>query len=106
MHDDDMTPLRQAGLDAAREELHVCLTEEVRAEAVVQKAERAFWHRQDEAMALSDDDDAVETYAAWLPQGRRDMLAAQARLDRANTETVRARAVLAHARQAVTAPER
>lgn len=93
----DWMQQRQQGQQEARRALAECLAREAEAEASLATAERAIWQARDAAVTESDDDEAVEMFAAWLPQGRKQVAAAQAMVDRAHAETIRARAVLAHA---------
>lgn len=82
-----------------RQELATCLDTETQAEQELYAAEQEIWQERDKAAAESEDDDAVEKFAAWLPTGRRRVAAAQIALDRANAETVRLRAALCYVAQ-------
>ncbi len=83
--------------EQARSWLSLCLRIEAEAEQALGAADAAIWKLRDAAADPSQDDEAVEAFAAWLPQGRRMLSAAQAAVDRAVSETVRARAIMAHA---------
>jgi hypothetical protein len=74
-------PLRAVA--EARRALAECLAAESEAERALAVAEAAIWNQRDAASAPSEDDEAVEAFASWLPQGRRAAAAAQAALDRA-----------------------
>lgn len=92
----DAGECRAAALAETQRFLAECLAGEAVAEQGFVQAEAAMWERRDRATALSDDDEAVEDFAEWLPQGRRQIAAAEALLDRAQADTSRARAMLAH----------
>lgn len=97
--------LRHLALDDAMRELGNCFRLEAEAEQAVAAVEAAIERETEAASSLTADDAVVEAFGAWLKRARRDLRAAEANRAHAETETVRARAVLTAARGAVKAAE-
>lgn len=95
--------LRQLAVDAAGNVLADALRRQGDAERELARAERAMHEATVRATDPDGDDDAVEAFATWLPEGRRRVEGAHAALDRCAAQAVQARIVLGLARTALIA---
>jgi hypothetical protein len=97
-----MLQLRELALQDARRALAAAIARQSAAEAVLAQATRAVASREVEAMRSTNDED-VEAFAYWLPEGRRAVRQAGAQVTVAAAATTGARAALSLARAAVRA---
>lgn len=97
--------LRRLALEDAMRELAACFRAEAEADQAVAAVEAAIERETEAASSLTADDAVVEAFGVWLKRARQDLRSAEAVRVRAETETVRARAVLTAARGAVKAAE-
>ncbi len=97
--------LRRLAVDEARRSVAACVDAEAEAEQAVARLKQAVERETEVASSLAADDADVEAFAAWLRRIRPEQAAAYLARERAETETVRARAVLAAARAAERAVE-
>jgi flagellar export protein FliJ len=97
--------LRRLAADEARRGLADCLRDEEAAAHAVATIEADIERETEAAANLATSDAEVEAFAAWLRRIRPIQYAAHVAADRAEAETVRARAVLTAARSAVEAAE-
>ena len=97
--------IRRSVLDEAQKAVADAYQQDLQAVERVEAAHAALQKEAEAAGNLAAGDDAVETFARWLPIGRRDVqLANEARLDSA-TALDRARALLTLARSGVRSVE-
>ena len=97
--------LRLQAVDEARTRLVDCLRREGEAVIAADRARRAIEAEMNRANSLSAEDGDVEAFVTWLPRGRALLDQANAAIDRAQGETMRARAELNMARGAAEAVE-
>ena len=97
--------LRRTALDEARHYLAECVAAEDRALAVLRGTEEELERQRRAAEQLTDDDTAVEAFAAWLARYKPVAAQAEADHEKSMAETARARAALAAARAAVEVAE-
>lgn len=97
--------VRQSTLDEAQKVIADAYDAEQAASLRAQAAAEALSRELDAAMRLSGGDDAVESFARWLPVGRQSLQHAHDTQRDATTELDRARAVLSLARAGVRAVE-
>lgn len=97
--------VRQSTLDEAQKVIADAYDAEQAASLHAQAAAEALTREMTAAMDLSGGDDAVETFARWLPLGRQSLRHAHDTQRNATTELDRARAVLSLARAGVRAVE-
>ena len=97
--------VRQAATSGAKTALAQTIAVETAANAAVVEADRRITAEADIALSLGADDGAVEAYARWLPQGRRNTREARAVLARASQDVALARTALMIARAAEYAVE-
>ena len=100
-----MLRIRKATLDEAQKAVAEAYQKERDAGARAQAAAASLEHEMKAATSLVGGDEAVETFARWLPVGRRMLAQARDAQSMATTELDRARAVLGLARAAVGAVE-
>lgn len=97
--------VRQSTLDEAQKLIADAYDVEQAASLHAQAAAEALDREMTAATSLSGGDDAVETFARWLPLGRLSLQRAQDSQHDATTQLDRARAVLSLARAGVRAVE-
>ena len=97
---DTVLRIRRVTVDDARRELAALLRAEELAQVKAETAEALIRQEGDAASDLSAGDDAVEAYAAWLPVGRANAVAARAAHEQIRCEIAMARAALTVARGA------
>jgi len=97
--------LRRLAVDEARRGVAACVDAEAEAARTVARLKEAIERETEVASSLTTDDADVEAFAAWLRRIRPEQAAAHAARERAETETARARAVLAAAHVAERAAE-
>jgi flagellar export protein FliJ len=102
---DAVLHLRRQALEEAARDLAECLRGEEEAGRAVAAVEAAIERETEVASSLEVGDAVVEAFGIWLKRARKDLFAAQAARDKSESETARARAVLAVARAAVKATE-
>ncbi len=100
-----MLRIRKATLDEAHKAVGEAYQREQEAGTRAQAAAASLEREMKAATSLVSGDDAVESFARWLPVGRRTVAQARDSQRAATTELDRARAVLALARAAVRAVE-
>ena len=100
-----MLRIRKATLDEAQKAVGEAYQREQEAGTRAQAAAASLEREMKAATSLVGGDDAVESFARWLPVGRRTVAQARNAQRAATTELDRARAVLALARAAVSAVE-
>ncbi len=100
-----MLRIRNATLDEARKAVADAYARERDACARADAAAAALEHEMKAATSLIGGDEAVETFARWLPIGRGALAQARDAQRSATTELDRARVVLGLARTAVTTVE-
>ena len=92
--------MRRATTQAAKIALAHSIAAETKAHAQVAGADSRIIEESDAALSLGADDGAVEAYARWLPEGRRQATQARAVLGRASQEVSLARTALIMAKAA------
>lgn len=92
--------LRHQAIADAKRRLAETITEEGRAQAQAQEADRRLLHEAEVAADVTAGDDVVEAYARWLPKGLRQSAEARLVWEAATTEVGHARATLDAARAA------
>src|SRR5487761_2092713 len=97
--------LRRLAVDEARRGVAACLDAEAEAMQAVARLKQAIERETEAASSLATNDADVEAFAAWLRRIRPEQAAAHAAREQAETETARARTVLAAARAAARAAE-
>lgn len=102
---ESLVRLRRLAADEARRGVADCLRDEEATAQAVATIEADIERETEAAANLATSDAEVEAFAAWLRRIRPKQYAAHVAEDRAEAETVRARAVLAAARAAVEAAE-
>lgn len=100
-----MLRVRQTTLDEAQKAVGEAYQGEQDALLRAETAAAMLEHEMNEATSLTGGDDAVETFARWLPVGRRLLKHAHDAQKEATSELDRARAVLALARSGVRTVE-
>ena len=90
--------LRHQAVEAARVDLAAALDEVAQAQRIEKAAIAAIAEEADVATSVDSDDLAVETFSAWLPEGRRLVAAARQATDDAEAHATIARAALTAAR--------
>ena len=100
-----MLRIRKAALDEAQKAVADAYARERDACTRTDAAAAALEHEMRSATNLVGGDEAVETFARWLPIGRRTLAQARDAQRAATTELDRARVVLGLARIAVSAVE-
>ena len=100
-----MLRIRKATLDEAQKAVGGAYQREQEAGTRAHAAAAALEREMKAATSLICGDDAVESFARWLPVGRRTVAQAREAQRAATTDLDRARAVLALARAAVGAVE-
>ncbi|MBE7210020.1 MAG: hypothetical protein INR65_03285 [Gluconacetobacter diazotrophicus] len=98
--------LRQTTLDETRKAVAEAHRAEQDAGALLEQAERALGVEARAALSLVHGDEQVESYARWLPIGRRAVERAHGQHRTATVELDRARAMLALARAGFRAVEK
>ena len=97
--------IRQATLDDAQKAVSQAYRAEQDAARLADEAGEALAHEMRIAMKLDGNDDAVETFARWLPVGRKAIKRANDAQRDATAELDHARAILALARSGVRTVE-
>ncbi len=100
-----MLRIRKATLDEAQKAVGEAYQKEQEADTQAQAAAASLEREMKAATSLVGGDDAVESFARWLPVGRRTVEQARNAQKAATTELDRARALLTLARAAVSAVE-
>ena len=100
-----MLRIRQATLDEAQKAVSEAYVREQEAEGRADAAADALDREMKAATSLVGGDEAVETFARWLPIGRRALAQAREAQKAATADLDRARAVLGLARAAISAVE-
>ncbi len=100
-----MLRIRKATLDEAQKAVAEAYQKEQEASGRAQAAAACLDEEMKAATNIVGGDEAVETFARWLPVGRRTLAHAREVERAATTELDRARAVLGLARAAVAAVE-
>ena len=100
-----MLRIRKATLDEAQKAVADAYVAERDACARADAATAALEHEMKAAISLVGGDEAVETFARWLPVGRRTLAQARDAQRTTTAELDRARALLGLARAAVAAVE-
>jgi flagellar export protein FliJ len=98
--------LRELAVEEARRDVAACLELETAAGREAAAAEQAIGRETAAATDLSAGDAEVESFAAWLPHGRRRAREAHEKHEAAAMDTARARAVLAASRAGVEAVQK
>lgn len=100
-----MLQIRQATLDEAQQAIGNAYKAEQAAASRTHQAALDLDREMAAALSLGGDDEAVESYARWLPIGRRSLKQAQDEQSQAIAELDRMRTMLALARSGVRAVE-
>lgn len=102
---DVLLRLRRLAREDAIRGLGVCMKADAAAGAAVARIDASIAAENEAATRLDGDDIAVEAFGRWLRRVRQERDAAAAARERAEAETVRARAVLGAARAALAGVE-
>ena len=92
--------IRRMTLDSARRELTAILHMEETARLHADEAAALIEKEGESAAEISFDDQAVEAFAAWLPIGRANAVAAREKHEQLRSEVAKARAAVTLARAA------